>query len=188
MVNRKFEQLLAFHCAPTLVGAKSASLISLQKSKFRDFTAILQAYQPCLTCKGISTVVLAESDHYTLMLVYRKMQLEHVLKEKRNMEILTKFGYRETDSVEDHLAYLKTRMKLKKAFPHEIGLFLGYPYEDVVGFIENGGQKFALSGYWKVYANIQETKKLFDFYTECTHDFCKNLNKGISMEKLLEAV
>ena len=41
-------------------------------------------------------------------------------------------------------------------FPHEIGLLLGYPPEDVSGFIENGGKNFLCSGYWKVYKGRQE--------------------------------
>ena len=37
-------------------------------------------------------------------------------------------------------------------FPHEIGLLLGYPPEDVIGFIENRGQNPLYIGYWKVYS------------------------------------
>ena len=34
------------------------------------------------------------------------------------------------------------RLQENEGFPHEIGLFLGYPPEDVLGFIENKGEFF----------------------------------------------
>ena len=43
-------------------------------------------------------------------------------------------------------------------FPHEIGVFLGYPLEDVKGFIENKGKNFLYSGYWKVYSDVERAK------------------------------
>ncbi len=49
-------------------------------------------------------------------------------------------------------------------FPHEIGAFLEYPVEDIRGFLDNNGEEFLYSGYWKVYHNVNETKKLFKQY------------------------
>ena len=49
-------------------------------------------------------------------------------------------------------------------FPHEIGIFLGYPLDDVEGFIKNKGQNFLLNGYWKVYSNKEEKEKIFKAY------------------------
>ena len=50
----------------------------------------------------------------------------------------------------------------KGEFPHEIGLFLGYPVEDVKGFIKNRGKNCLYSGYWKVYGKMAEKAKLFE--------------------------
>ena len=49
-------------------------------------------------------------------------------------------------------------------FPHEIGAFLEYPVEDVRGFLENKGENFLYSGYWKVYHNLSKTLKLFEYF------------------------
>ena len=49
-------------------------------------------------------------------------------------------------------------------FPHEIGAFLEYPIEDVRGFLKNKGENYLYSGYWKVYHNVNNTKKLFEYY------------------------
>ena len=58
--------------------------------------------------------------------------------------------------------------KLRKdsEFPHEIGLFLGYPAEDVKGFIENKAASSKCSGCWKVYGDEQTAMNLFEEYKE----------------------
>ncbi|MBP2632966.1 MAG: hypothetical protein H6Q70_3594 [Firmicutes bacterium] len=187
-VNRRFEQLLAFHCAPTLAGIKTANLITCQKDKFADLFALLKEYECCLNCKDIFFSVLSNSTRFVVILVYRKTKLEKVLNQAESQVILKKFAYRQGDSIESHLNYLKVRMAFTKTFPHEIGLFLGYPIEDVLGFIENKGQKFKLCGYWKVYSDETKARKIFESYTQCSNVFCKHLNEGISIKKLLQAI
>lgn len=51
-----------------------------------------------------------------------------------------------------------------KEFPHEIGIFLGYPIWDVEGFIEHKGQNYKFCGYWKVYQDVEGAKLKFKEY------------------------
>lgn len=46
-------------------------------------------------------------------------------------------------------------------FPHEIGFVLGYPIEDVDGFMSNGGQGARACGRWKVYGDVDEALRRF---------------------------
>lgn len=186
--NKKFEHLLAFHCAPTLAGIKAASLVTVQKRKVGNFFALLQQYQKCLNCKGIYFEVLSETTNYVLVYVYRKNSLVEILSAKENQELLQAQGYKNTQDLEDCLSCLKARLLLRKTFPHEIGLFLGYPLADVQGFIENQGQKFKLSGSWKVYSDVDTARQLFDSYARCSEKFCHSLNNGGMLEELTIAV
>lgn len=70
------------------------------------------------------------------------------------------------------------------AFPHEIGLFLGYPFEDVMGFIENKGENYLCSGCWKVYSCEQDAKECFCKYKECTRAYEELFDEGVSLECL----
>jgi hypothetical protein len=183
-----FEQLLGFHAAPMLMGLKTASLLSFQKSRFDDFEALLAGYQQCFTCKGISVFRLSEGEEYVLLLFYREGALRQDLAQPAAKKILGRLGYRDDDTLMGKLEYLKMRMQLRKSFPHEVGLFLGYPPEDVAGFIQHKGQDFVCSGCWKVYANERETRALFELYAECTHDFCLRLEAGERLPDLVKAV
>ena len=72
-------------------------------------------------------------------------------------------------------------------FPHEIGLFLGYPPEDVRGFIEEGAAKCKCTGCWKVYGDVERAQKLFAAYKKCTAVYQKQHAQGKSIEQLTVA-
>ena len=69
-------------------------------------------------------------------------------------------------------------------FPHEIGLFLGYPIDDVISFIENKGKNFKCCGCWKVYHDEDNAKKTFEKYKKCTNIYCKKYLQGSSLKRL----
>lgn len=73
---------------------------------------------------------------------------------------------------------LKERLWEYNGFPHEIGVFLGYPLEDVVGFIQNEGRECKCCGLWKVYCNEAETKKLFEKMQKCTRIYLRVFAEG----------
>ena len=70
-------------------------------------------------------------------------------------------------------------------FPHEVGLFLSYPPEDVKGFLEHKPCKCV--GCWKVYENEEADKKTFAKYKACTRVYCRQLASGIDIERLTVA-
>ena len=72
-------------------------------------------------------------------------------------------------------------------FPHEIGLFLGYPPRDVEAFIANRGQHCLLCGTWKVYHDPDGARRCFDRYRRCTRIYCDRLQAGFSVERLTVA-
>ena len=182
-----FEHLLGFHAAPTFTGLKPGSLLSFHRSNFQDFEGLLSSYEHCFKCKGISVFRLVEEREFILILFYRERDLKETLEKTMAQEILSRYGYQADGSLWEKLEYLRERMRISKSFPHEVGLFLGYPPEDVAGFIEHRGRSFSYSGYWKVYTNEEETRKLFDRYTRCTRDFCCKLDMGMKFSELLTA-
>ena len=66
-----------------------------------------------------------------------------------------------------------------------MGVFLGYPLCDVVGFIQNGGDGFVLSGYWKVYKNATEVQKLFEKFDIVKDDMVRMVFKGYSLKDIV---
>lgn len=71
-----------------------------------------------------------------------------------------------------------------RRIPHEIGLFLSYPPEDVKGFIEHHAADFKYAGLWKVYGDEQRARDLFAKYQRCTEIYCQRLHAGSSIAQL----
>ncbi len=93
----------------------------------------------------------------------REKKLRTDLNHPNACKILRRNGYADT-SVDAALAHLKMRFAScggSKEFPHEIGLFLGYPPDDVAGYILNSGKNCKCCGCWKVYCNECETRENF---------------------------
>lgn len=73
-------------------------------------------------------------------------------------------------------------------FPHEVGLFLSYPPEDVKGFINHCANDFKCAGLWKVYGNEEKARSLFAKYKKCTEIYCALWQSGSKLEQLAVAV
>lgn len=96
-----------------------------------------------------------------------KLCIEEFFKVQGYEEVYETTGEEFLNSI---LTHLRERFQCaygrRKEFPHEIGVFLGYPMEDVIGFIENNDKNCLCTGYWKVYSNPERAKNLFRYYDE----------------------
>ena len=102
--------------------------------------------------------------------------------------MLKEFGYSCTSLKEILVTFRKhyqEYLQKKCPFPHEIGFLLGYPPEDVEGFIRNNGQKFLCVGEWKVYENSKAKQKLFQKYDYTRENLIQLLSCGIRMDQIV---
>lgn len=153
---------IAYIAAPTLFHNKPSSLTSFTTSKRRLY-GIWESYKEEIAALlGIEYIELRRTEDRILVLFYRPESLRKVLGQPQHAEFLQRNGYPQGMTVNEALLRLQNRMA--RTFPHEIGIFLGYPLEDVIGFIENNGQEYLLCKYWKVYHNPERARKLFASY------------------------
>ena len=80
--------------------------------------------------------------------------------------------------LEEALETLKKRLSESGEFPHEIGLFLGYPPEDVEGFIENRGKNCKCVGCWKVYGDPEQAVRQFARFKKCREVYLRLYRDG----------
>lgn len=65
------------------------------------------------------------------------------------------------------------------------GFSLGYPPEDVDGFIKNGATGAKCIGVWKVYGNVETAQRKFSQYRKCTQLYCEAFQKHRSFDRLI---
>ncbi len=169
-MERTFEALLVSQCAPTLAGVKPASLFRYQGSAPGEARRLAERWAQLLASRGLTLRVLKTCPvtGACMLLLYRPDRLERVLAERDNRRFLEAQGYPADADLSQLLEQLSRRLCLEEGYPHEIGLFLGYPLEDVVGFIENRGRNFTCCGYWKAYGDPAAARRRFAQYRRCT--------------------
>lgn len=171
------ETQVALQCAPLIAGLKIANLLIVADHNEKAVREILSQCHVC--CYR-----LTKMKNKTTYLLFRRHSLEGFLGELPVQELLRKDGY-----TCFKFGALLRRFQLrytaytegKSLFPHEMGLFLGYPVEDVRGFTENDGKNFLCSGYWKVYDKPEEKQQLFDKFEAARGRVLKWLAKGVSL-------
>lgn len=187
MVKNSLESLITFHCAPTLAGIKAANLFTWHHTNGPSTDSSMDVIRAKLAPYGISMEVLCRCDSHALIFVYRADMLRGLFTAEAE-RFLEGCGYAAGSDIAEKIAALKSRLVTCGEFPHEIGVFLGYPLEDVRGFIEKRGEGCKACGAWKVYGDRESALALFERYKRCTEYFYNKFEAGCEMAQLLNAV
>ena len=164
MDKKELKTQLALQCAPLLTGIKLSNLLTVTKSNEEDVKDLFR-----------NTEITVHT-----LLAY--------LNEEDVKETMRLFGYqtlRLIDIFEKLCARYQKYMKDHLSFPHELGLLLGYPVEDVLGFIRNEGRNYLYCGYWKVYGDVDAARITFDRYNQAKEDAIRLISSGMEIHELL---
>ncbi len=183
--HMEFSRILAYQSAPAMLGIKPSSLINVDKYKFCVDENVSYFNRRAYN-KGLKIFTLREDSQRKLLLVYNNKLLDKLLDDVDVRKYLAKYGYEYKLSKEECLSRLSKRICENDEFPHEVGVFLGYPIYDVEEFIKNKGENYLICGCWKVYSNEKQAQKLFSNYDKCRSFLCNKLDQGIDIYKALK--
>ena len=180
------ERVLLTHCAPTLAGLKCANLVRLTGPR-AELEAATQAWRATLAPRGVHVRTARWDGDSALLYLYREGHLQREWEKPGAADFLRRHGYEPSAAVQENVELLLRRIARRPCFPHEIGLFLGYPLEDVQGFIENCGKNYRLCGCWKVYGDPQAALRCFARYEKCARVYLQCYRGGHSLSRLTVA-
>ena len=177
------ESRLIEHCAPTLAGMKIANLFNCFFKEKKAIVKELKHINEMLNERGVYVEALLWKDDSVLIYAYRPGHLQRELDRCGIQELLKQYGYNNF-RVESCILHLKRRLYQYECFPHEIGVFLGYPLEDIKGFIENKGRNCKTCGVWKVHCNEGKKQKLFEKFKKCSEVYKQVFNEGRQISQM----
>lgn len=180
------EELLIRYCSPTLAGMKTGNMFACSFPDKNQMNECIRCWNRLLAKKGLRVLPLRFQNERALIYVYRPSRLSADLQDDTAKQLLKERGYC-TDTSERCLVHLIKRLCQYEEFPHEIGLFLGYPPEDVCGFIENKADGCKCVGCWKVYGDAEAAQKTFAKYKKCSDIYAAQYANGKSIERLTVA-
>lgn len=181
------EESFIVHCSPTLAGLKTGNLFTDSYESEQEVYDEIRKLNKCLVPKGLRIILMKTMKNRALIYVYRPDKLEKDFSDDNVACLLKKMGY-PCDKPEQCIVRLTKRLRENPVFPHEIGLFLGYPAEDVEGFIQNKAAHCKCVGCWKVYGDVEQAQKKFKQYKKCTDIYHTQWRNGFSIERLTVAV
>ena len=182
--QENFERNLVAYCAPTLAGLKTGGLFRVQPCRCLDARTQVGFWDRELSSRGVRVTVLQEDQNGALIYAYRPAKLKQDLNFPAVRVFLAGCGYDAAATPEQCVEMLAKRICAQQGFPHEIGLFLSYPLEDVQGFIRHNGRNFTLCGYWKVYGDACHAKRCFARYKKCAEVYLRHFDMGKSVQQL----
>ena len=171
------------HAAPTLAGLKTGNLFPCRFGSRLELAEQLRGINRVLVPRGLRLLPLRLETDRALLYLYRPAELSRDLAGREAERLLDRAGYRDTDQ-RACLRELCRRLRSGPGFPHEIGLFLGYPPEDVAGFMDHRGRNCKCVGCWKVYGDEEDARRRFRAYKSCTGNYCSRRARGASLESL----
>lgn len=142
------EEMIVRHCSPTMAGLKTGSLFNCPAEDSAKLAESIRKLNARLVPQGIRLLPLKMTEQSALIYMYRPEKLKKDLDDKTAERILTEKSY-PVGQTEKCIVELVRRLSGGGAFPHEIGLFLGYPPEDVDAFIKNGAAGAKCIGTWR---------------------------------------
>ena len=146
------------------------------------------AWHAALSPRGVTVRVLKQCPRTgaVLVYVYRPARVARLLAAPHMLDFLAGEGYT-PGTADELLDQLAERLCCEGAFPHEIGVFLGYPLSDVVGFIENSGRNFTCCGCWKAYGDPSAAQQHFAQLNKCTAVYLRLFRSGTPIQRLAVA-
>lgn len=208
-----FERAIVRHCSPTLADMKPGCLFNVpgafaadtneepaaQLAAWRTAQELCQRLDALVAeeCRrlgpsGVAVRVVARRFCGALVYVFRPDQLAHALRDRRVAAKLADWGYQTGGREWLDAAIQRLGEQLERChrrdpeagFPHEVGFFLGYPFDDVMGFIEHEGKDYLCCGCWKVYTERERAEACFERYRRCTQAYTALLSMGVSIADL----
>ncbi len=137
---------------PVILGAKPAEIISYPKFdclRCEKIEAIDSSFEKAIKIKYVK---IPQTSGQIKIIFYDPIHLEKVLNDSRNRNFLITQGYPETGDMDAYIDILSAKIR-SGICPDEIGVFLGYPLKDVIGYMGHPSLKLTKVQYWRVYGD-----------------------------------
>lgn len=189
-MQRDFGLSFVTQCAPVMAGLKPANLFRWVEPDARAMEALIAGWHELLCPRGLAVEILSQDAAHNayLIYVYRAPRLDEILAQPAIRDYLAQTGYPQPQDRRAALRHLSARLGQGGTFPHEIGVFLGYPLEDVVGFVQNQGKNYTCKGYWKAYGDPAAAAARFASFRKCTDVYLRCYRSGMPVTRLTVAV
>lgn len=190
-------QLLLRHLmiklAPVLLGVKPAGMVRLTNcgriggGAQCDLFCLYQ--REILEALHLECRILRNDGIDLVVLFFRRAVLERTLASSEAAGFLKECGYPSGQGMAAILEELTMRCRQGENFPHEIGIFLGYPLKDVRGFIEDRPAcRTVPRGLWRVAGDPAESLAAMEKFRCAEAEITRLLRGNVAPAELMRQI
>lgn len=159
-MNLSYIKWLLELLGPVLLGSKPCEIITIPSFDTNKENKLKDIYEHFNNCRKIDIKIINKKNKGYKVLFINKESLTNQLENRKVKNFLKFLNYPVELGTEASLSYLIDKLD-GDFFPDEIGIFLGYPLKDVIGFMGYGNYKFHSTRYWKVFGDPKPSEDLY---------------------------
>lgn len=179
-----FFKWLVVELAPTIYGEKPATLLTFTDSRRFHRLTFWRKFGPAFFRQSdIEWAIVREAANSLTVLFYHPASLSGCLQQSDHRRFLSAFGYRSDCPLWENMNCLKKRYQ--HGCPHEIGLLLGIPLKDVLGFMGQGDECLSCRGLWCIYGDPEPSLRVMEKIDECKTYAAGLIHSGVSPRRIL---
>lgn len=146
---------------PVILGSKPSEIINIPGS-IEDKKMKLAKIESFFNhCSKITYRIITTHNGGKRVLFINEKSMEKVLSNKKCVNFLKFVGYSSNCKLNDYMNELVFRLQSEE-FPHEIGIFLGYPLKDVLGFMGYGKNELVEIRNWRIYGDKEVSYEVYN--------------------------
>lgn len=181
------KKFLMYTTSPVVSGHKPSCTVTFSKegkNLYENWKSYCEEFKEHT---GLKYINLIENETIIVTLIYNENSLKGCIYKNNTREFLSNLGYFKLDNINDILGTLKERYSVCNC-PHELGIFLGIPLNDVKDFMHCSKKKCLMCGYWKVYNDFHKSKDTFMKYDEIKMYAMKSILKDVDIMTMVSAL
>ncbi len=209
-VETFLQQGIAQYCAPVLMGMKPAGMFNvvryhevgtrpcgkplMAQAAPGQVELAVSSVDGTLRETGVRVRAMAHRKGSSMVFVWRPTLMRAFIGRDPEATMLEVEGY-DVDSDEACIDRLQARILSFDSrprnpdgtdrFPHEVGFLLGYPLDDVMGFVRTRARALA-RGWWNVYSDVERAQRVFRTYDACVTLADRRMCEGDTLTGLAE--
>lgn len=148
---------------PVILGSKPSEIVNIpgkineKQKKLKEIECFFD------NCSRVKYKIITTKDGGKRVLFTNEKTMEETLSNKKIRNFLNFLGYPKSNTLKEYIDELAYRLESSE-FPHEIGVFLGYPLKDVLGFMGYSNKECACVCSWRVYGDKEVSTKVYNSF------------------------
>lgn len=169
-----------------VLGSKPSEIINIPGSIEDKEVKLHQIESFFCQCSRITYRIISTNNGGKRVLFINEKSMAKVLSNKRCINFLKFVGYSYEYKLNEYIDELVVRLESEE-FPHEIGVFLGYPLKDVLGFMGYGKNELVEIKNWRIYGDKELSYKVYNSFRR-DKAIMKEMVQTMSIKELKRAI